>query len=169
VFRSPACSVLPARFIAWIGLARARGSHWFAPGVAARVTVPIFAAIIYGLYNFTVLGVTQGNYLYTYAPVLGGVAGMVGLLTYYLLVVSPSLSKRSWKNLLLLLGFLPYLFLIYVIVFFGLYAIYRGLLVSFSVLTIFGGLFWIAIGYRGINQFYLMTEISKRHNYMEAK
>ena len=94
---------------------------------------------------------------------------MVGLLTYYLLVVSSSLSKRSWKNLLLLLGLLPYLFLTYVIVFFGLYAISRGVLVSLSIWTILGGLFWIAIVYRGINQFFLMTEIVKRHDYMEAK
>ena len=137
--------------------------------LAARIAAPIFAAIIYGLYNFAILGVTQDHYLYTYAPALGGVAGMVGLLTYYLLVVSPSLSRRSWKNLLLLLGFLPYLFLIYVIAFFGLYAIYRSMLVSFSIWTICGGLFWIAIGYRGINQFYLMTEIVKQHNYMEAR
>ncbi len=137
--------------------------------LAARVSVPILGAIIYGLYNFTVLGVAQDHYLYTYASTVGGMAGLGGLLTYYLLVVSPSLSKRSWKNLLLLLGFLPYLFLIYVIVFFGLYAIYRGVLVSFSIWTILGGLFWIAIGYRGINQFYLMTEIVKRHDYMEER
>ncbi len=137
--------------------------------LAARVAVPIFAAIIYGLYNFVLLGTSQDHYLYTFVPTLGGVAGMVGLLTYYLLVVSSSLSKRSWKNLLLLLGLLPYLFLTYVIVFFGLYAIYRGVLVSFSIWTILGGLFWIAIVYRGINQFYLMTEIVKRHDYMETK
>jgi hypothetical protein len=137
--------------------------------LAARVAAPMIAAIIYGLYNFAVLGVIQDHYLYTYVPALGGVAGMVGLLTYYLLVVSSSLSKRSWKNLLLLLGLLPYLFLIYVIVFFGLYAIYRGVLVSFSIWAILGGLFWIAIGYHGINQFYLMTEIVRRHDYMEAK
>jgi hypothetical protein len=65
---------------------------------------------------------------------------------------------------LLLLGFLPYLFLTYVIVYFGLYAIYRGVIVSFSVWTILAGTFWVAFGYRGIDQFYLMTEIVKQHS-----
>jgi hypothetical protein len=64
---------------------------------------------------------------------------------------------------LLFLGFLPYLFLTYVIVFFGLYAIYRGVIVSFSIWTILAGIFWIVWGYRGINHFYLMTEIVEQH------
>lgn len=92
-------------------------------------------------------------------PVLGGVAAMVGLMTYYLHVVSPAFTKISWMNLLGLLGFLPYLFLTYIIVFFGLYTIYKGVIVSFSVWTILAGIFWVAIGYRSINCFYLMTEI----------
>jgi hypothetical protein len=83
-------------------------------------------------------------------------------MAYYSRVVSPSFAKISWK--LLLLGFLSYLFLTYVIVFFGLYAIYRGVIVSFSVWTILAGIFWVAFGSRGIEQFYLMTEIVKQHS-----
>ena len=100
--------------------------------------------------------------LYTYVPVLGGVTATVALMAYYSRVVSPSSAKISWK--LLLLGFLPYLFLTYVVVYFGLYAIYRGVIVSFSVWTILAGTFWVAFGYRGIDQFYLMTEIVKQHS-----
>ena len=36
--------------------------------LAARVAVPIFAAIIYGLYNFVLLGTSQDHYLYTSSP-----------------------------------------------------------------------------------------------------
>ena len=137
--------------------------------LAARVVAPIFFAVIYGLYNFAALGGTQEHYLYTYAPAVGGVASIVGFLIYYLLIVSPLYSKRSWINLLLLLSFLPYLFLLYVVGYLGLYAIYRGALVSFSIWTIFGGLFWMAIGYSGMNHLYLMSEIAKRPNYMEPQ
>src|SRR5437016_2222579 len=89
--------------------------------LAARVAVPILAAILYGIYKFVVLGVSQDHYLYTYIPTFGGAVAMVGLLTYYFLVVSSSLEKRSWKNLLLTFGFLPYLFSFYIIGFLGLY------------------------------------------------
>jgi hypothetical protein len=99
----------------------------------------------------------------TYVPVLGGIAATAGLLAYYSRVSSPNFQKISWKNLLVFLGFLPYLFLIYVIVFFGLYAIYRGVIVSFSIWTVLAGIFWIAMGYRGISELYLMTEIVKQH------
>lgn len=89
--------------------------------------------------------------------------GMVGLMTYYLRVVSPTFTKISWTNLLVLLGLLPFLFLIYVIVFFGLYTIYKGVIVSFSVWTVVAGIFWVAIGYRGIKFLYSMTEIVRLH------
>ncbi len=131
--------------------------------LAAHIAVPIIAAILYGLYEFIAWGTSSDFYLYTYTPVLGGVAAMVGLIAYYLRVVSPTLTKISWMNLLMLLGFLPYLFLTYVIVFFGLYAIYKGVIVSFSVWTIIAGIFWVTIGYRGINWLYLMTEIVRLH------
>ena len=130
--------------------------------LAARSIAPIVLAIIYGIYEFIARGASSDFYLYTYVPVLGGVAATVGLMAYYSRVVSPSFAKISWK--LLLLGFLSYLFLTYVIMFFGLYAIYRGVIVSFSVWTILAGIFWVAFGSRGIEQFYLMTEIVKQHS-----
>jgi hypothetical protein len=132
--------------------------------LAARIMTPIVLAIIYGIYEFIARGASSDFYLYTYVPVLGGVAATAGLMTYHLRVASPNFAKISWKNLLVLLGFLPYLFLIYVIGFLGLYTIYKGVMVSFSMWTILAGVFWVAIGYRGINQFYLMTGIVGQHS-----
>lgn len=102
----------------------------------------------------------RGNF----GPVLGGVAALAGLVTYYWRATSPNLAKISWNNLLLLLGFLPYLFLIYVIGFPGLYTIYKGVMVSFSIWTILAGIFWVAIGHRGIYRFWLMTQIVEQHS-----
>jgi hypothetical protein len=48
--------------------------------IAGRVAAPICVAIIYGIYEFIALGTSSENYLYTYAPVLGGIAAMVGFI-----------------------------------------------------------------------------------------
>jgi hypothetical protein len=40
--------------------------------IAARIEVPIFVVMIYGIVEFIRLGWSQDYYLYTYAPVLGG-------------------------------------------------------------------------------------------------
>jgi len=42
--------------------------------LAAKIEVPILAAMIYGIFNFIRLGWSLDHYFYTYAPVLGGVA-----------------------------------------------------------------------------------------------
>src|SRR5258707_14447109 len=74
--------------------------------IAARIEVPILVVMIYGIVEFIRLGWSQDYYLYTYAPVLGGVSASVGLFTYFFLVSVE--RKKSRKNLLVLLGFLPY-------------------------------------------------------------
>ena len=51
--------------------------------IAARIEVPILVVMIYGIVEFIRLGWSQDYYLYTYAPVLGGVAASVGLFTYF--------------------------------------------------------------------------------------
>src|SRR5258707_11430079 len=76
--------------------------------IAARIEVPILVVMIYGIVEFIRLGWSQDYYLYTYAPVLGGVAASVGLFTYFFLVSVE--RKRSRKTLLVLLGFLPYFY-----------------------------------------------------------
>jgi hypothetical protein len=130
--------------------------------LAGTVLAPILTAMIYGLYEFVAWGVSSNYYLYTYVPVLGGLGATAGLLTYYF----RALCQRniSWKNLLFLLGFLPFFFLIYIIGFLGFYTIYKGVMVSFSIWSILAGCFWVAIGYNGVNQFSLMTEIVRRHD-----
>jgi len=42
--------------------------------LAAKIEVPILAALICGLVEFMRLGWSQDDWLYTYAPVLGGIA-----------------------------------------------------------------------------------------------
>src|SRR6478752_4459420 len=113
--------------------------------LAARIEVPILAVMIYGIVGFIRLGWSVDHYFYTYAPVLGGVAASVGLFTYFFIVSVR--RKRSWKNLLVLLGFLPYLYSLYIIGVLGLYAIFEGIVGVFSFWSMIGGLFWVFVGF----------------------
>ena len=130
--------------------------------LAARIEVPILAAMIYGIVEFIRLGWSLDHYFYTYAPVLGGVAASVGLFTYFFIVSVR--RKRSWKNLLVLLAFLPYLYSLYIIGVLGLYTIFEGIVGMFSFWSMISGIFWIFVGFHLIYRFYLMTEIVRQHD-----
>jgi hypothetical protein len=130
--------------------------------MAARIEVPMLVAMIYGVVEFFRLGWSQDHYLYTYAPVLGGVAASVGLFTYFFLVSVE--RRRSRRNLLVLLGLLPYLYSLYIMGVLGLYTIYEGVIGKFSFWTMIGGIFWVFVGFHLIYRFYLMTEIVRRHD-----
>jgi len=58
-----------------------------------------------------------------------------------------------WKNLLVLCGFLPYLYFVYAILFLGIYMLYRGIEQGGSIALLAGGLFWTIFQYRGIYLF----------------
>jgi hypothetical protein len=130
--------------------------------LAARIEVPILAVMIYGIVQFIRLGWSLEHYFYTYAPVLGGVAASVGLFTYFFLVSME--RKRSWKNLLVLLGFLPYFYSLYTIGVLGLYTILGGIVGVFSFWSMIGGVFWVFVGFHLIYRFYLITEIVRQHD-----
>jgi hypothetical protein len=134
--------------------------------IAARIEVPILVVMIYGIFEFTRLGRSQDYYLYTYAPVLGGVAASVGLFTYYFLVSVE--RKKSRKNLLVLLGFLPYFYSLYIIGVLGLYTIFESVIGVFSFWSMVGGVFWVFVGFHLIYRFYLMTEIVRQYDLKTA-
>ena len=71
--------------------------------IAARIEVPILVVMFYGIVQIIRLGWSQDYYLFTYAPVLGGVAASVGLFTFFSCVCgtkkepekSPSSARTS--------------------------------------------------------------------------
>src|ERR1700747_2042625 len=109
--------------------------------MAARIEVPILAAMSFGIFEFIRLGWSQDYYLYTYAAVLGGVAASAGLFTYFFLVSADRNKIRT--NLLVLLGFLPYLYSLYIMGVLGLYTILEGVIGNNSFLSMIGGVFWV--------------------------
>ena len=130
--------------------------------VAARIEVPILLVMTYGIVEFFRLGWSLDHYFFTYAPVLGGVAASVGLFTYVFLVLVD--RKRRWRTLLVLLGFLPYIYSLYIIGVLGLYTIFEGVIGIFSLWTMIAGFFWIFVGFHLIYRFNLLTEIVRRHD-----
>jgi len=129
--------------------------------LAARIELPILAAMIYGIVKFIRVGWSLEHYFFTYAPVLGGVAASVGLFTYFFIVSVR--RKRSWKSLLVLLAFLPYFYSLYIIGVLGLYTIFEGVVGVFSFWSMIAGIFWVFVGFHLIYRFYLMTEIVRQH------
>ena len=130
--------------------------------IAARIEVPILVTMIYGIVEFVRLGWSKDHALFTYLPVLGGVAASAGLFTYFFVVSAE--RKRSWKTLRVLLASLPYLYALYIMGVLGLYTIYEGVIGSFSLWSMIGGIFWIFLGFHLIYRFYLMTEIVRKHD-----
>ena len=130
--------------------------------IAARIEVPILVAMIYGVVEFVRLGWSRDYSLFTYLPVLGGVAASAGLFTYFFVVSAE--RKRSWKTRRVLLASLPYLYALYIMAVLGLYTIYEGVIGSFSLWSMIGGIFWIFVGFHLIYRFYLMTEIVRKHD-----
>ncbi|MGY8685924.1 hypothetical protein Q2941_50800, partial [Bradyrhizobium sp. UFLA05-153] len=131
--------------------------------MAARIEVPILAAMVYGIVEFFRLGWSQDYYLYTYAAVLGGVAASAGLFTYFFIVSAAERNRRR-KNLLVPLGFLPYFYAFYIMGVLGLYTIFEGVIGKFSVLSMIGGIFWIFVGFHLAYRFYLVTEIVRQND-----
>ena len=118
--------------------------------ITARIEVPILVVMIYGIVEFIRLGWSQDYYLYTYAPVLGGVAASAGLFTYFFLVSVE--RKNSRKNLLVLLGCLPYFYSLYIIGFLGLYTIGEGVIGKLPFWSMIGGVVWVFLGFHLIYQ-----------------
>ena len=130
--------------------------------MAARIEVPILAAMIYGIFELVRSGWSQAFYLYTYAAVLGGVAASAGLFTYFFLISGK--RNRSRKNLQVLLGFLPYFYSLYIMGVLGFYTIFEGVIGKLSFLSMIGGVFWVFVGFHLIYRFYLVTEIVRQHD-----
>ena len=130
--------------------------------MAARIEVPILAAMIYGIVEFIRLGWSQEYCLYTYVAVLGGVSASAGLFTYFFLLSAG--RNRNRKNLQTMLGILPYFYSLYVAGVLGLYTIFEGVIGEFSFLSMIGGIFWVFAGFHLFYRFYLVTEIVRLHD-----
>jgi hypothetical protein len=82
-------------------------------------------------------------------------AAVIGFVVWHVMSSLP--PKVSWRNLLVLCGFFPYLCFIYAILFLGIYMFYRGIEQGGSIPLLAGGFSWTIFEYRGIYRFWQMT------------
>lgn len=126
--------------------------------LAAKPILPTVIALLYGGYKFFDIGFSAEHYLYTYVPTVGAILSAIFVFMYVSIISSE--PERSVKSMLkAFAGFIPYLFSLYLFCFLGLYSLW-SLLSDFSVGTLIFGLFWIAVGYRMLYTFWIITEIS---------
>jgi len=130
--------------------------------MAAKIEVPILAAMAYGIFEFIRFGWSQDHYLYTYAAVLGGVAASVGLFTYFFIVSAERDNRRN--KLLFLFGLLPYAYALYIMGILGLFTIFEGVIGKSSLWSMIGGVFWVFVGFHLMYRFYLVTKIVRQHD-----
>jgi hypothetical protein len=91
-----------------------------------------------------------------------GVAATTGLFLYLNTALASKLVV-SWRaSFCVLAGFLVYFFGLYVFAYLGIFSIYHAVTGATSLWNILFGSIWMALSYRMLNQFYLITEMVKR-------
>ena len=130
--------------------------------LAAKPLLPAVIAFLYGCYKYFDFGIAVEYYLYTYVPTLGAIASSVCIFLYGEMA-SRRIFGRSTRGLPQVLiaigGFVPYAFSLYLMGFLGVYSLW-GLLSNFTIGTLVFGIVWIALGYRMLYTFSIITEIS---------
>jgi len=123
--------------------------------MATKVTLPLVLPLLYSIYNFFVLGLGSSHYLYTYSPFFGSVLSVVSLLLYPVAMT----IGRSWRGFFFAMsGWIPYVFSLYVMAFFGGYRVYRAFSEGFAFGAAAVGTFWLIIGYWILYTFWWYTE-----------
>ena len=129
--------------------------------LAARIEVPILAAMIYGVVEFIRLGWSQDHYFYTYAPVLGRRGRLGGSFHLFFCRIGGA-KDESRKISCFSSGFFPILYALYIMGVLGLYTILEGVIGEDFVWSMISGVFWVFVGFHLIYRFYLVTEIVRR-------
>ena len=124
----------------------------------AKPTIPTLVAIVYGGYEFFMLGFDSKHYLQTYVLVFGGMVS-IACVILYVETMRRERRRNFGRMLCALAGFIPYFFSLYLFGYMGLYRLW-SLLTEFSIGGLLFGLFWALIGYCLLYTFWTITEIS---------
>ncbi len=120
-----------------------------------RIAPALILVFVYGVVNLVSMGSAPRHYWHTYVPLAGAVASLLSCLFYPMAMF----YGRSWlAGSMAIAGFIPYLFALFVMVVVGGGRLY-GLLSGFSVIGLLAGLFWLAVGYAILYNFWVFTEV----------
>ncbi|HEY1560845.1 MAG TPA: hypothetical protein VGF71_08140 [Caulobacteraceae bacterium] len=119
---------------------------------SAGVDGPACVAVIYGVVELFRHGLALSGLPSTYLPLLGGAAVIASLPIHLHTAKAP--DGRSWALAAGSLAiFVPYLFSLYLMGFFGVWAIYRALTAHpFALGHALAGAFWLVVGWFMLSQ-----------------
>ncbi len=113
--------------------------------LVGSAAAPAFFPLLYGLYEFCVLGFSTQHYLLTYVPVFGAVAAFLGAGLYTIEFGTPGMGPEIIAELG---GVAAYAFSIYVLGFLGLHSLWLLIAAGFSIWRLLFGAVSILVGYR---------------------
>jgi hypothetical protein len=126
--------------------------------VFVRIVPFLLVVLIYSVVGLFTMGAGRGHYWQTYIPLVGAVASILSCVLYPMAMF----YGRSWLAAsMAITGFIPYMFALFVMGILGGARLY-GLFSEFSVTGLVGGLFWLAVGYGILYNFWIFTEVVKR-------
>src|SRR3989442_1931378 len=98
-----------------LSMAQDRG-RVFGQIVTVRIAPFLLLVFIYGVINLVTMGKAREHYCQTYVPLVGAVASILSCVLYSMAMV----FGRSWLAVLMVItGFIPYVFALFVMVVFG--------------------------------------------------
>jgi hypothetical protein len=119
-----------------------------------RIVPALLFVFAYGIINLVMMGTASAHYWLTYVPLVGAVVSILSCFLYPMAMF----YGRSWlAGSMAIVGFIPYVFALFVMGVLGGGRLY-GLLSGFSVGGLLGGLFWLAVGYAILYNFWIFTE-----------
>lgn len=122
----------------------------------ANIDLPCFIGLIYGIVRLFKYSVNdwEGWVLF-----IGAVLSLIGNITYGVTILVE--KKESWRLMIFtFLAFFAYLYGCFLVFYKGFWS-FKYLFISFSLLKLAVPFIWIVLGYRIVDQLYLLTEFGK--------
>jgi len=116
--------------------------------LSGQTLAPTILFIGYGLVKLVTIGTSAIYWPDTYLPICGGLTSWVAVFGYNIILHTKRTRVSIFRLTAVYGAFIPMLYSIYAILYFGLYNIYLSIFSSFSIFGVAFGAISIAAGYR---------------------
>ena len=126
--------------------------------LSGKVVLPLVLIAGYGVYRMVRQGLVPNGVPHGYLLIAGAVLSAIVVAANVALLSEP--SEPSWRRSIVAFGgLLPYVFLIYVMIYLGVIPVIAALRAGFDWWGLLFGLIWGAVGYRALFGFWTITEL----------
>jgi hypothetical protein len=124
----------------------------------ARAMTPVLIILVFSIIQGIRFGLGTSDYVWLF---LGSIVSVIAMFTYGMvpILLARGSPKRGWMRLAALGGNLPYLFLLYIFFYRGLWSI-ASLFSGFSFIPVLKAIVFCGLGYRALKNFHKITEIA---------